>query len=409
MRFTRQGGQGRVPERRAYSSVTSPDVRGFTGRVVADGMMSAMGTAQAITLLLAAAACLLGLTVVIVLWRMRRRRTRSVVSGHPAHRPPIAVGLHTLDGERRLRIDVRPGAPTVAIDIVSYRPATQDAPWRSEPFVEPLLIEPSGWVTLPSALEEANELDVIVAWTARHATGEVLGSRTFRVTGSRRNPEVVSLPRRPGLAALPALALFVLLSGAAAVVGIALVSDTAGSATPPTASIPETGDVSPAGPVGPTTSTTTSTSTSTSTSTTVSTSASTTTAATASATTAGASATATGTASVTTTTGPTSTDAPGGVGASSPTVEPPHEPSVIISGYVGPCRFGDACLIVGFEITGFGSRPQEYVCEFGDGSRFTFSFDSGGVAEACSSGSPDASVVIEVDGVRSEPLTRADL
>ena len=83
-------------------------------------------------------------------------------------------------------------------------------------------------------------------------------------------------------------------------------------------------------------------------------------------------------------------------------------PQVVADARRGPCRFGDDCLIVGFTIAGFAGAPQEYVCEFEDGSRFTFRFDSGGVVDACATGSAAAAITVEVDGVRSATVTRAD-
>ena len=49
------------------------------------------------------------------------------------------------------------------------------------------------------------------------------------------------------------------------------------------------------------------------------------------------------------------------------------------------------------------------MCEFEDGSRFTFRFDSGGVDDACATGSADAAITVEIEGVRSETVTRADV
>ena len=82
---------------------------------------------------------------------------------------------------------------------------------------------------------------------------------------------------------------------------------------------------------------------------------------------------------------------------------------MLVDARLGPCRFADECLIVGFRIDGFATNPQEYVCEFEDGSRFVFSFDSGGVDEACATGSTDAAITVEIEGVRSATVTRADV
>jgi hypothetical protein len=81
---------------------------------------------------------------------------------------------------------------------------------------------------------------------------------------------------------------------------------------------------------------------------------------------------------------------------------------VLVDARVAPCRFGDECLIVGFRIEGFTTRPQEYACEFDDGSRFTFRFDSDAVDDACATGNTDAAITIEIEGVRSDTVTRAE-
>jgi hypothetical protein len=81
---------------------------------------------------------------------------------------------------------------------------------------------------------------------------------------------------------------------------------------------------------------------------------------------------------------------------------------VLVDARLEPCRFADDCLVVGFRLDGFTTAPGEYVCEFDDGSRFTFTFRSSGVEDACATGSADASITVEVDGIRSETVTRAD-
>jgi hypothetical protein len=74
---------------------------------------------------------------------------------------------------------------------------------------------------------------------------------------------------------------------------------------------------------------------------------------------------------------------------------------------VGACRFGPECLIVGFTIERFDVQPTQYVCEFSDGSRYTFRFDNNGAEYACATGSPNDSITIEVDGIRSQTLRHA--
>jgi hypothetical protein len=84
---------------------------------------------------------------------------------------------------------------------------------------------------------------------------------------------------------------------------------------------------------------------------------------------------------------------------------PPDGPVVTIIGSVGPCRFGPECLLAGFALHNFDSQPTEFVCEFADGSRFTFHFNRQEVERACATGDPNDSITIEVDGVRSATFT----
>ncbi len=87
-----------------------------------------------------------------------------------------------------------------------------------------------------------------------------------------------------------------------------------------------------------------------------------------------------------------------------PTAAPtlsPDAPAVTIIGSVGPCHFGAECLLAGFTIHNFASQPSEFVCEFADGSRYTFHFNRQEVERACATGDPTDSITIEVAGVRS--------
>jgi len=59
-----------------------------------------------------------------------------------------------------------------------------------------------------------------------------------------------------------------------------------------------------------------------------------------------------------------------------------------------------------FTISGFAAQPTGYVCEFDDGSRYSFRFDSEGVSYACATNSPTGTITIEVDGHRSNTLAR---
>jgi hypothetical protein len=105
-------------------------------------------------------------------------------------------------------------------------------------------------------------------------------------------------------------------------------------------------------------------------------------------------------------TAPPTTAAPATATPTTTTAPPGDGPVVTIDGRVAPCDFGAQCLIAGFTIDGFDSQPTEFVCEFGDGSRYPFRFDSQGVERACATGNPDGSITIEVDGVRSETFRR---
>ena len=81
-------------------------------------------------------------------------------------------------------------------------------------------------------------------------------------------------------------------------------------------------------------------------------------------------------------------------------------PVVVIVGSVGPCKFGNDCLIADFEIREFETPQDEFVCEFENGSRYTFRFDGAGATGACATSAAGATITIEVGGVRSETITR---
>ncbi|HEX6658593.1 MAG TPA: hypothetical protein VF065_10955 [Ilumatobacter sp.] len=80
---------------------------------------------------------------------------------------------------------------------------------------------------------------------------------------------------------------------------------------------------------------------------------------------------------------------------------PPDGPVVTIIGHVAPCDYGSECLLAGFTIHNFASQPTEFVCEFSDGSRYTFDFSRQEVERACATGDPTDSITIEVAGIRS--------
>ena len=88
-----------------------------------------------------------------------------------------------------------------------------------------------------------------------------------------------------------------------------------------------------------------------------------------------------------------------------PTTAPADGRIVEISSRVGSCSFGSNCLIAGFKLVGF-RNADTFVCIFGDGSRATFHMRATEVKTACSTSRSPDSITIEVDGVRSETVTR---
>ena len=75
---------------------------------------------------------------------------------------------------------------------------------------------------------------------------------------------------------------------------------------------------------------------------------------------------------------------------------------------IDACRGEPECLVVAFEIDGFPSQPTTFVCEFASGNRYQFRFGSDRVETACSTGDTPDSIVVEVDGLRSEPIPISD-
>ena len=71
----------------------------------------------------------------------------------------------------------------------------------------------------------------------------------------------------------------------------------------------------------------------------------------------------------------------------------------------GPCDSGPDCLVVAFTIDGFPTQPQTFVCEFASGVRYEFRFSGDGVEQACATSDVPDSIVVEVGGLRSEPVT----
>jgi hypothetical protein len=348
---------------------------------------------DALALIVALAANVVAMVAVVIMWRRGRRRRRAVRSRHPSSRPPVSIRTADTSFGRRFRIDIARSAPTTAIDIVSFqRVGFGGEGWVSEPLVTPLVIEPGGYAVLWSELpENAYEFNVVVAWTAQHPTGDVQGSMLFRLPQEGGSRGLVR--GGPSLRLIPAVLLLALLIVSFMLVASHLINaigddDDSQPTTPPTS-------VEPAGSIAPpvTTGATDTTPTTRPTEATSPVAVAPTTAR---------------TAPQTTTTAPPPTSTSLAVAVSSTSLAS-DGPRVLASARLGVCRFGTDCLLISFTIDGFEVRPQEYICEFDDGSRFTFRFDSTGVDEACSSGSVNAAITVEVGGVRSATLTRADI
>lgn len=106
----------------------------------------------------------------------------------------------------------------------------------------------------------------------------------------------------------------------------------------------------------------------------------------------------------TTTTVPTTTES--AVTISEPTTATgANGETLVVTPRRDACRYGPDCLVVSFAIEGFAAQPQGFVCEFSSGARYLFRFSADGVSTACSTRDVPDSIVVEVEGVRSEPIT----
>jgi hypothetical protein len=101
----------------------------------------------------------------------------------------------------------------------------------------------------------------------------------------------------------------------------------------------------------------------------------------------------------TTTTSSTST-------STTTTTEP--GPRVDIEGAIKPCRFGSACLVASFTVSGFDDQPDRYVCVYPN-SRSEFGFVNDGEDDACFSGDEGDTIAIEVAGVVSKTISADNL
>ena len=73
----------------------------------------------------------------------------------------------------------------------------------------------------------------------------------------------------------------------------------------------------------------------------------------------------------------------------------------------GPCGTAPDCLVVSFTIDGFTTQPETFVCEFASGRRYEFRFSGDGVERACATNDVPDSIVVEVGGLRSDPVTNS--
>lgn len=358
-----------------------------------------MTAGETTTLTLAGLAIVAGWVVALGMWQRSRRRRRAVRSRHPSARPPLSVDLARGAGAVALVVEVRRGAPTLSIDILAFRDPGSDREWDSLPIVDPIHVEPGVPMSFPLPLATgAESVDVVVGWTAHHGTGDLPASRLFRLPSGR---ELAGLgPRAGALGGWTAVVLLALLGVAGALVVRSVVASDDGSddasdgisddaSEEPIPRVP----ISSSSPVGPSPTSAPgepdpapSTAAPTPPDRTTATSAPPT------------------TAPAATASSPTTSS----TRASSPTSPPTGGRQVIAAARAEPCRFGDDCLVVGFRLDGFPNPPGEYVCEFDDGSRFTFVFDSQGVETACATGRAGAAITVVVDGVRSATVTRAD-
>jgi hypothetical protein len=329
-----------------------------------------------VALVLAAFATAAGAVLAADMWRRHRRSRRVLRSRHPSARPPIQVG-HAA-GSSQILVTVPLGAPEISIDIVSFRRRASQGPWEAAQLDEPVVVAPGGEARFGVGVDP--ETDVVVAWTVGRDAAAVQGSRLFRLPPER--DELDPTPRSAaGLTGLVTAVLFALLVVSGVLIGRSFLDGDAddGSAAPTASSPP----IAPA-PVATSPSTAPS-----AVSTTVAEPTEPATSVPAASTTTTSSTTSSSSTNTTTT-----ADAAGD-GA-----------SVDAFGRIEPCRFGEQCLVVGFTITGFDGSPAEYVCEFDDGSRFTFGFVGDGAETACATGTPTATIIVEVAGVRSDPITR---
>ena len=345
--------------------------------------------APLISLGVALVAVVAALVAAVVLARQRPREIRAARSRHPAATPPVVLSLVRDGRDAHWRVEVRTGAPPTSVDILSYRAAGSSGPWENEPIIEPIQLEPAGWAVLPGVVVgRAPSYDVVLGWTEHRDDGDRTGSASLKVHES--GPVVASPPGRQGgwIVTAAVIALFLVVAGAIVLFQLVDQSDDAVSTEPtaPSRSTPvsEPSFTSPASApttIAPTTLATVPPTSAPERPTPATTTPATTTPAT----------------TTPATTTPATTDPVG------------SRPSVTATGRIEDCRFGSDCLVVGFTIAGFDGAPSEYICEFADGERVSFTFGGDGAATACSARSAAPSITVEVAGVRSNTVSPDDL
>lgn len=354
-------------------------------------------------------AALVGLGVLVMVWP-RPRRAHLSRQHHPSTPSPVSVAVDTGGARPRWRVSIASGSPTTSLDIFTWRPSGTSLPWVSEPIVEPIVLEPGSAALLDSVVIAPDAPhDVVLAWTLHRPEGDSQGSRTLLV-----EPDAIEPGAAPPVERVHSQWKLMLGAGliGAALVMLALVAgwrllDVNGQS----ASLPATDAVGRAGDGQQSATSSTSSPVGI-----VITNVPTITATTPSPTTAPPTPTPTSATTSTTTRRRTTTI------TSSPPTAPPTSPApdvsvgsvttdavgrvVSVTGTSGECRFGSDCLIASFTLVGFAAEG-DYVCEFGDGSRFAFRYVGDAATDACATSG--LSITIEVDGLRSETLTRASL
>jgi hypothetical protein len=340
---------------------------------------------------LALIAGVVGLVAIALVWPTRRRAVEVARLRHPSSPPPVSVMLDTSGDDARWRVMTPMGVLTTTVDIVTWRQSDTSLPWSSEPIVDPIVLAPGSSTLLDTVVEPADvPYDVVIAWTVRHLSGDLQGSRTWTVrpTASVPTPRF-DRPRARGLLAYY-LVIGALTGLITLVAGWRLVSTHADDTSRPAAASAPDGSTAPPVTSGS------------------GRSAGTTVPATTDAVGAVTSPAGPSTTGITSTT-PQTTTPDRSTTIAPPLIRPPTVDTdgrtVTISGRVEDCRFGAQCVIASFTLEGF-PPTGEYVCEFDDGTRFTFRYVDAGADDACAISGPSPSITIEVDGVRSATITR---